>query len=354
MNALTVLPPAEDEAISQAEAAYRQLRDKLIMLEIRPGEPINDGQLAAELGFGRTPVREAIKRLEATIWWFPTRAGEPLPPPWTSRNWRRLGNPGTAGTPARRAGRQRGPTPPCAANCWRSPRPLQSWPRARRVPGADALRHDGAPPDLPGRRQSAPGGSLIRYDNLATRIWCLVLDKVPSVSGHIASTWSCSRRWPRATRTGPANSPCTTSPASRRPSARSSRSGRGTLPPRCSRPRRGKHEHWEQLYSRCFRRSPPRRAKRSRSPCARARRKRGARTSPGRQRGSTARAARRSARRSTSTRGSCRKSLRALAREHQHGRHDDAAADDERRNPGDCIVQARAVALAPRLAEPCG
>ena len=64
MNALPALPPAEDEALSQAEAAYRQLRDKLIMLEIRPGEPINDGQLAAELGFGRTPVREAIKRLE--------------------------------------------------------------------------------------------------------------------------------------------------------------------------------------------------------------------------------------------------------------------------------------------------
>jgi DNA-binding GntR family transcriptional regulator len=26
---------------------------------------------------------------------------------------------------------------------------------------------------------------LIRYDNLATRIWCLVLDRVPSVAGHI-------------------------------------------------------------------------------------------------------------------------------------------------------------------------
>ena len=56
--------PPRTKSLSQAEAAYRQLRDKLIMLEIRPGEPINDGQLAAELGFGRTPVREAIKRLE--------------------------------------------------------------------------------------------------------------------------------------------------------------------------------------------------------------------------------------------------------------------------------------------------
>ena len=64
MNALPALPLTEDTVLSQAEAAYRQLRDKLIMLEIRPGEPINDGLLAAELGFGRTPVREAIKRLE--------------------------------------------------------------------------------------------------------------------------------------------------------------------------------------------------------------------------------------------------------------------------------------------------
>src|ERR1043165_4887687 len=49
---------------SFAERAYEIIRGRLIMLDIRPGEPINDGQLAAELGFGRTPVREAIKRLE--------------------------------------------------------------------------------------------------------------------------------------------------------------------------------------------------------------------------------------------------------------------------------------------------
>jgi DNA-binding GntR family transcriptional regulator len=27
---------------------------------------------------------------------------------------------------------------------------------------------------------------LIRYDNLATRIWCYMLEKMPSVTGHIA------------------------------------------------------------------------------------------------------------------------------------------------------------------------
>ena len=27
--------------------------------------------------------------------------------------------------------------------------------------------------------------TLVRLDNLATRIWCLVLDRVPGVSGHV-------------------------------------------------------------------------------------------------------------------------------------------------------------------------
>jgi len=34
------------------------------MLDIQPGEPIDDDQLAKTLGVGRTPVREALKRLE--------------------------------------------------------------------------------------------------------------------------------------------------------------------------------------------------------------------------------------------------------------------------------------------------
>jgi len=50
--------------LSLAEKAYLALRDQLIMLEIQPGEPIDDDQLAKSLGVGRTPVREALKRLE--------------------------------------------------------------------------------------------------------------------------------------------------------------------------------------------------------------------------------------------------------------------------------------------------
>lgn len=46
-----------------SERAYDAIRDKIVGLEIPPGAPIEEEQLAAELGVGRTPVREAIKRL---------------------------------------------------------------------------------------------------------------------------------------------------------------------------------------------------------------------------------------------------------------------------------------------------
>jgi DNA-binding GntR family transcriptional regulator len=49
---------------SLAEQAYLALRDRLIMLEIAPGEPLQEGRIAEELGVGRTPVREALKHLE--------------------------------------------------------------------------------------------------------------------------------------------------------------------------------------------------------------------------------------------------------------------------------------------------
>ena len=52
---------------SLAEQAYLALRDRLIMLEIAPGEPLQEGRIAEELGVGRTPVREAIKHLELDV-----------------------------------------------------------------------------------------------------------------------------------------------------------------------------------------------------------------------------------------------------------------------------------------------
>lgn len=40
--------------------AYRMIKDNIIRLELEPGCPISENELAAELGLSRTPVREAL------------------------------------------------------------------------------------------------------------------------------------------------------------------------------------------------------------------------------------------------------------------------------------------------------
>jgi len=58
-----------------ADRAYAALRDRIVALRIAPGEPINEDALGRELDMGRTPVREAIKRLalENLVTVFPRR-----------------------------------------------------------------------------------------------------------------------------------------------------------------------------------------------------------------------------------------------------------------------------------------
>jgi DNA-binding GntR family transcriptional regulator len=58
-----------------AERAYRALRDRLVTLQIPPGSPIDEDAIGRELKMGRTPVREAIKRLalENLVTIFPRR-----------------------------------------------------------------------------------------------------------------------------------------------------------------------------------------------------------------------------------------------------------------------------------------
>jgi DNA-binding GntR family transcriptional regulator len=58
-----------------ADRAYAALRDRIVTLRIPPGAPINEDALGRELEMGRTPVREAIKRLalENLVAVFPRR-----------------------------------------------------------------------------------------------------------------------------------------------------------------------------------------------------------------------------------------------------------------------------------------
>jgi DNA-binding GntR family transcriptional regulator len=58
-----------------ADRAYRELRDRIVTLSIAPGAPIDEDGIGRELEMGRTPVREAIKRLalENLVTVFPRR-----------------------------------------------------------------------------------------------------------------------------------------------------------------------------------------------------------------------------------------------------------------------------------------
>jgi DNA-binding GntR family transcriptional regulator len=69
------VPGAPPSGELMADKAYAELRDRIISLGIAPGAPINEDALGGELEMGRTPVREAIKRLalENLVTVFPRR-----------------------------------------------------------------------------------------------------------------------------------------------------------------------------------------------------------------------------------------------------------------------------------------
>lgn len=166
-----------------ADTAYRAVSDRLVTLRIRPGEPINDERIAAELGFGRTPVREALKRLEheRLVVSYPRR--------------------GTFATEVQIADLRH------ISEVRRELEPLAARMAAQRAGDADRRVLDGllarlaevsdAGTDLirldmtvhralyAATRNPYLEDTLVRYDNLATRIWCLFLDRLPGLAGHV-------------------------------------------------------------------------------------------------------------------------------------------------------------------------
>jgi DNA-binding GntR family transcriptional regulator len=63
------------EAASLADRAYLAIRGMIVTLELAPGDPIREPELTAQLGIGRTPIREALRRLalERLVEVFPRR-----------------------------------------------------------------------------------------------------------------------------------------------------------------------------------------------------------------------------------------------------------------------------------------
>ncbi|MDR6414847.1 GntR family transcriptional regulator [Pseudarthrobacter sulfonivorans] len=183
---VSLVPQRQDDE-SFADFAYRILCDELIVLDIKPGEPLNDEVISRRLGVGRTPIREAMKRLESDhlVVAYPRRgtfaAGVDIKDLAEISEIRHLLEPAAAARAARIASPQ-------------LRQELRDFARevGQLLPGMQS-QQDLMRLDMRVHRTiyRATGSRhlqdvLIRYDNLATRIWSLVLEKLPPVSQHIA------------------------------------------------------------------------------------------------------------------------------------------------------------------------
>ncbi|AXK46390.1 GntR family transcriptional regulator [Brachybacterium saurashtrense] len=173
---------------SLAEQAYLALRDHLIMLEIAPGEPLQEGRIAEELGVGRTPVREAIKRLELDhlVVTYPRRGTFATAVDITA----------LAAITQVRAALE--PVAVRAASANRDPSA-----RAALEEAARSLAALEGTPDGPAPRQALQvdvdvhraiyrscgniylAETLLRLDNLSTRIWCVAMHRLPGLTAHV-------------------------------------------------------------------------------------------------------------------------------------------------------------------------
>ena len=55
--------------LPQGQSAYRRLLDEIRRGDLMPGARLRETELAARLRTSRTPVREAMRMLEADGWW---------------------------------------------------------------------------------------------------------------------------------------------------------------------------------------------------------------------------------------------------------------------------------------------
>ncbi|MEV7037034.1 GntR family transcriptional regulator [Amycolatopsis sp. NPDC051061] len=170
---------------SLAEQAYRFVRDQLVMLDIPPGSPLNEDELGTTLGMGRTPIREALKRLESErlVVAYPRRGTFATDVHISDlahiSEVRRTLEPMATAAAAERA--------------TEADRATLTELRARLDAGvpagdnAELLRTDLALHRAIYRCVHNPflEDTLIRYDNLATRIWCVFVPRLSGMAGHV-------------------------------------------------------------------------------------------------------------------------------------------------------------------------
>jgi DNA-binding GntR family transcriptional regulator len=75
VDGLTVLVPEDARTDSLSSVAYYLVRDLIVTLDLAPGTPLVERALMQRLGLGRTPVREALRRLadEGLVAIYPRR-----------------------------------------------------------------------------------------------------------------------------------------------------------------------------------------------------------------------------------------------------------------------------------------
>ena len=73
--AYAILSSGTGESVSFADRAYYAIRELIVTLELPPGSVVREPELTERLGIGRTPVREALRRLaqERLVEVFPRR-----------------------------------------------------------------------------------------------------------------------------------------------------------------------------------------------------------------------------------------------------------------------------------------
>ncbi len=187
-SAVTAVPLDLDPSVatSLADKAYVAIRDRLIMLAINPGDPIDDDALAQVLGVGRTPVREALKRLEVDrlVVSYPRRgtfaSGMDISDLAHISEIRAQLEPLAARRAAERAARTG------SADLVELARRIEDL-DVTRIDRTELMRWDLAVHRAIYRAAGNPHleDVLIRYDNLATRIFCLFLDRLPTVDEHV-------------------------------------------------------------------------------------------------------------------------------------------------------------------------
>ncbi len=187
-SAVTAVPLDLDPSVatSLADKAYVAIRDRLIMLAINPGDPIDDDALAQDLGVGRTPVREALKRLEVDrlVVSYPRRgtfaSGMDISDLAHISEIRAQLEPLAARRAAERAARTG------SADLVELARRIEDL-DVTRIDRTELMRWDLAVHRAIYRAAGNPHleDVLIRYDNLATRIFCLFLDRLPTVDEHV-------------------------------------------------------------------------------------------------------------------------------------------------------------------------